>query len=141
MAGFWGGLFGKRSDSNDAASQNNGASMKSGNSRGFYLDADAAQSFGNTEFMRKPIKIKRTYAKTVGSPTEKVFIQEVSSLKANIMAETGQFGVGSTGSSSSGNTNGSKPSTTNSSSASETRRSGDSSLDMFRSMARDLKKR
>jgi hypothetical protein len=114
--------------------------MQSGNSRGFYLDADAAQSFGNTEFMRKPIKIKRTYAKTVGSPTEKVFIQEVSSLKASIVAENSQSGLETAGSSSFGSTNGSKP-TTNSNSASEARRSSDNSLDMFRSMARDLKKR
>lgn len=129
MAGFF-GLFGGRTKYVD---ESDSAPESTGKKEAFFLDPDAAQSLGDAEFMRKPIAIKRSFPKTLKGKGAEV-VQEVSSLEKRKLKENGQPEA----------TNVSTPAPSLESSPAEApksqRRSGDSNLDSFRKMARDLKK-
>ncbi|MFN5516240.1 MAG: hypothetical protein ACK5CA_16250 [Cyanobacteriota bacterium] len=129
MAGLF-GLFGRRTKYVD---ETDSATEQTEKKEAFFLDSDAAKSLGDAEFMRKPITIKRSFPKTLKGEGAEV-VQEVSSLEKRKLKENGQPEV----------TNVSMPAPTPESAAVEApktqRRSGDSNLDSFRKMARDLKK-
>jgi hypothetical protein len=128
MAGLF-GLFGNKPKYVDEVTTEDNKSTQNGGA--YYLNADDAKSFGNVEFMRKGITIKRTFPKTLkGAGGE--FIQEVSSMDAKVMGK----GIVSVASTSNGN--GSKPTATTTQAQRE-RRSADSSMDLFRQMAREMK--
>ena len=116
VLGAIGGLF--RSKSQDAqpeAPQQTGA---------YFLNADDAVSFGNIDYMRSSTSTRRTFPKAaVGD--DNAFVQSVSSMKkadmkAQAIAEAKLPSLSE------------QPKTE--------RRRADSNLDMFRNMARDLKK-
>lgn len=111
MAGFF-GLFGKK-DQPD-----------------YYLEQDDAQSLGNAEFMRRPQEVKKSFPKIAGG---KAVTPPKISPKAS-------FDTPKT----SASTNGSfSTSSFNSETSSETpseRRKADSNMDMFRDMAKNLRK-
>ncbi|MBJ7899026.1 MAG: hypothetical protein GC158_03655 [Cyanobacteria bacterium RI_101] len=128
MAGLF-GLFGGRTKYVD---ETDSPAERTEKKDAFYLDPDSAKSLGDAEFMRKPITIKRSFPKTLKGEGAEV-VQQVSSLEKRKLKENGQ------------------PETTNASISAPTpesaaeapktqRRSGDSNLDAFRKMARDLKK-
>lgn len=50
----------------------------------FFLDADAASSMGNVDFMRRPNTIRRTFPGTADSPGNKEMIAEVASMEARL---------------------------------------------------------
>ncbi len=117
--------------------------VNNGNNGGnFFLDDDDAKSLGNADYMRKPKSIRRTFPKTVNNPGLEL-IQEVSSLEVkSTMRENGrvskEFSSSTTGTkavSADESTNGNDPTPA---SESEVRRSEDSSLDMFRAMAKNI---
>lgn len=122
MAGFFG--FGGKTkyvdEPNQPAQSNEGA---------FFLNPDDAKSFGNIEFMRKTHTIKRTFPKIKNGLGAKV-IAEISSIKKALA-----------------NSNGVAPqvtpmpeSTPQKTQTNSVRRSADKNMDMFRKMARDMKK-
>ncbi|MEB3173788.1 MAG: hypothetical protein VKN60_01145 [Cyanobacteriota bacterium] len=129
MAGLF-GLFGGRTKYVD---ETDSPAERTEKKEAFFLDPDAAQSLGDAEFMRKPITIKRSFPKTLKGEGAEV-VQQVSSLEKRKLKENGQPEA----------TNVSLPAPTPESAAIEgpktQRRSGDSNLDSFRKMARDLKK-
>lgn len=96
----------------------------------FFLDADEAKTLGNIEFMRKPNIIKRSFPKIRGSQGKKV-VTEISSMEVktvNNQAITDNTVA--------------KPEVAIPVSNDEiaVRRSTDSSLDLFRQMAKNIKK-
>ncbi|WP_013321713.1 hypothetical protein [Gloeothece verrucosa] len=123
MAGFF-GIGGKTKyvDEPEQPTQSNG----NGKSGAFFLEPDDAKSLGNIEFMRKAYKIKRSFPKTLkGAGTE--VIAEISSLK-KALAKGETIAIDTTSESS------------QTSAANSARRSADDSMDMFRKMAKDIKK-
>ncbi|MEM8603581.1 MAG: hypothetical protein AAGF24_07070 [Cyanobacteria bacterium P01_H01_bin.121] len=139
MTGFIRGLFGGRNRQPAKPSQ------------AYYLDSDDAKTFGNLDYMRNPVTVRRTYAKTVSSPEEKEVILQVSSTDRKVVGETKEKSVQQNSQSNSQSTassfsatNGSFSSSSSfASSSSDTtqRRRTDSGMDMFRDMAKDIKKR
>jgi hypothetical protein len=132
MTGFIRGLFG------------GGKQPQQQSSQAFYLEPDDAKSLGNIDFMRQPKVIKRTFAKKAGETEEKEVATQVSSLNKTEVEEN--RGISTPSGSFSQPTSGfGTPSSsfgTASSFIPETRRrSGTSDMDMFRKMAKDVKKR
>jgi hypothetical protein len=122
---------------------------ENGNSKeAFFLDADDAKSLGNIDYMRTAKTIKKTFPGTAGrqgfetvevvSNQEKRRDGELPS-SAKLATSNGSFSNGnlSNGTSSNGNlSNGSEPS-----GETPNRRQSDSSMDMFRNMAKDIRKK
>ncbi|MDJ0729459.1 MAG: hypothetical protein QNJ33_05635 [Crocosphaera sp.] len=121
MAGFFGLFSGRKAKFVDEPDT---TPVQPQNKKAFFLDNDSAKTLGNTEFMRKPITIKRTFAK--GGE----LVQEISSLEKK---KAGNNNVPS----SKGTETSTYQGTT---SANTERRQADNSMDMFRDMARSLKK-
>ncbi len=107
----------------------------------FFLDRDSASSMGDVDYMRAVKKVKRTYAKTVESPEHMEQVKEISAMNSRI---SGGSNV-SSNVSSNGSTSSSEPQSTQQSSApkadeAQQRRRTDTSMDMFRTMAKDIRK-
>jgi hypothetical protein len=126
MAGLF-GLFGNKTKFVDEPDP---VTPKAEKKEAFFLEPDQAQSLGDAEFMRTPITTRRTFPKTLSGKGAAI-VQEVSSMSKKQTKE------------------GEVPSISlNTSSLPESptepvkneRRTGDDSLDMFRKMAKDLKK-
>ncbi|OKH19626.1 hypothetical protein NIES593_20755 [Hydrococcus rivularis NIES-593] len=128
MAGFF-GLFGNKAKYVDEISATDRQSTQK--SEAFFLDSDDAKSLGNVEFMRKAKVIKRTFPKTLSSQGGES-IEQISSLEKAKMMGNGSAPVAPS-------SNGTTPAT-QATQAQPERRSSDSSMDMFRKMARELKK-
>lgn len=145
MTGFIRGLFGKK-DSDKAAKKAKKDESKESvvkkvekktdrpkkESAAYYLGTDESKSYGNLEYMRSAKKTKRTFPKTLGDPEVKELVQEVSAIKRIEEGKPGQVII--------------KPVEPESTSALSSfdqvteRRKGDSSMDMFRKMAKDIRK-
>lgn len=128
MAGLF-GFFGKKQDE---TSQEAEAPKDA-----YFLDADDAKTLGNIEYMRTAKTVKRTFPKTAGNGGEFAQVKTVSA-----MGEMNGSSVNGSGTPKP-ETNGSKPveqPTAPSEEVSDRRRT-DTSMDMFRNMARDIKKR
>lgn len=113
MAGLFGGLFGKKSQD---------ATSKTGS--GFYLDGDDAKSLGDTQRFVNMEPVKKSFPKTASGETVEVSIPKAKTETMNGSSTTVSNAL------------------TGSSLSSEVleRRRADSSLDMFRNLARDIKK-
>lgn len=114
----------------------------------YYLSPDDARTYGNVEYMRSVKSIRRTFSKKkVGEDNE--MIRTISALEMQKAMQSGQAVPMQP--KSNGTTNGATNSSVNGASApapkaAETptnteRRRADGDMDMFRNMARDLKKR
>ena len=129
MAGLF-GFFGKKQDVT--------AQEVETPKEAYFLDADDAKTLGNIEYMRTPKTVKRTFPKTAGNGGEFEQVKVISAMDE-------MNGSSMNGSSSfKPETNGSMPAEQPASPSSEEvndRRRTDTSMDMFRSMARDMKKR
>ncbi len=110
MAGLF-GLFGKK----DPQDQQD-----------YYLEQDDAQSFGNAEFMRRQQQVKKTFPKISGG-------KPVTPPKISPKASFDTPKSSSSFSTAASNTEIPKGSATE-------RRKADSNMDMFRDMAKNLKK-
>jgi hypothetical protein len=112
----------------------------------FYLSDDDAKTFGDIDYMRSSKKTRRTFPKKiVGEINE--FFNEVSSTKKSDLKKQSTFDSSPFNTTPS---NGSQPGTTpppsassspSTSSNSSERRRSDPNMDMFRNMARDIKKK
>ncbi|MCU0549374.1 MAG: hypothetical protein MUC48_08505 [Leptolyngbya sp. Prado105] len=84
MTGFIRGFFSKPRSSEAPAPvekpKKEKAIRSEKESDAFFLDSDSAQTFGNLEYMRESKKIRRTFPKTLDSPAEKEFVQELSAM-------------------------------------------------------------
>jgi hypothetical protein len=124
MAGFF-GLFGNKAKYIEEVSEQDRQSAPNGEA--FYLNTDEAKSFGNLDYMKKPKTIERTFPKTLRSPGGKS-IKQISSM------EKAQLN-GNEATTAASTANDATPLTQ----AQSERRSADSSMDMFRKMAREIK--
>ncbi|MCY7272450.1 MAG: hypothetical protein LH702_01560 [Phormidesmis sp. CAN_BIN44] len=98
----------------------------------FFLDTDSASSMGDVDYMRAVKKVKRTYARTVDSPDHVEQVKEISALN-------GKISVGNNGSTAPTAASEPQPSVPQNNETQQRRRS-DSSMDMFRNMAKDIRK-
>lgn len=121
MAGFFGLFSGRKAKFVDEPDNTPAQPKKK---EAFFLDNDSAKTFGNTEFMRKPLTIRRTFA---GGGE---LVQEISSMEKK---KVGNNNIASNKSKENTTSQGTTPANTE-------RRKADSSMDMFRNMARDMKK-
>ncbi len=135
MAGLF-GFFGKKKD-NDGKDRAKPTETNGSKPEAYFLDADQAKSFGNIEYMRTAKTVRRTFPKTVGNGGTFERVQTVSTidvakaaaLKAAI--DQSKIDVPSTA----------KSGETPANSEAITRRRSDSSMDMFRKMAQDIRKK
>jgi hypothetical protein len=123
MAGFF-GLFGKKTKYVDDPTP--AAPTAKEKKEAFFLDSDSAKTLGDVEFMRKTKVIKRSFPKTLKGGGGEV-VKSISSMEV-------------------ADTNGNQPenpqpaASAANSSASSDRKRMDSSLDIFRQMAKDIRK-
>ena len=148
MTGFIRGFFGAKAKAEDStlestngASNNEaGAAIKSTasqpapTSKAFFLNDDEAKSWGNVEYMRKAMKVRRTFPKTAGGNVREI-VSEISSLENKLQLSQAQIEIANPAPAAQP-----KSAILNNDAIAE-RRSTDSSMDLFRNMARDLKKR
>jgi hypothetical protein len=126
MAGLF-GLFGKRTkyvDEVDTTPQ-----PKPEKKEAFFLEADDAKSLGDAEYMRKPLQIKRSFPKTLTSEGSEV-VKEVSAMEIKTVQDNGQPVQQPLAAST----------PTPVAPVNNERRSSDNNLDMFRQMAKEIKK-
>ncbi|AUC61708.1 hypothetical protein AA637_11360 [Cyanobacterium sp. HL-69] len=132
MAGLFGWL--KRGNNNNNTSQ--GA---------YFLDPDDAKTYGDIEYMRKTKTVRRTFPKTLGSEKGAELIQEVSSEK---MVKKTAFQNSNNFNNTQGSFNSVEQTSTESSntessfapSEPQKRRPTDTNMDMFRNMAKGIRK-
>lgn len=98
----------------------------------YFLDAPEAQTFGNLEYMQTSKKTRRTFPKTAGSAEEIEYVHEVSATGRII---PGQPQVNTTPKV---ETQPAQPASTDDTAAQ--RRKAGSDMDMFRKMAKDIRK-
>jgi hypothetical protein len=124
MTGFIKGLFRRNQDVSD----------KKG---AYYLEPDDAKTFGDIDYMRSSKTVKRTFAK--GDPR----VRQISALKDEEMKESPNGTSSSTSSSNSTFTPSSfgTPSFKPKQDDQAPRRAPDSNMDMFRNMAKEIRKR
>jgi hypothetical protein len=142
VTGFIRGLFGSKSKRD--------AEEMSQSKEAFYLPDDDAKTFGDIDYMRSSKRTRRTFPKkVVGEINE--FFNEVSSTKKVDRKDQPTFSPFNTtplndpqplnGSQPASKPSESSPSSASNSSNSSERRRSDPSMDMFRNMARDIKKK
>lgn len=137
MVGFIKNLFSSKND-------NNGEQPKRQKQKAFFLDPDEAKTYGDIDYMRKPNTVRRSFPKSVGNPEGGEQVEEVSALEKKSLSKKRPTATNN-------KTNQPSPSSTESTQESKTysskddpdiqkRRQSDSSMDMFRNMAKDIKK-
>jgi hypothetical protein len=99
----------------------------------YYLEPDDAKSYGDIEYMRSSKTVRRTFAKKRGETEEKESIRQVSAMEAVKLQENGLPAQKTAQAETF-----SQP--TVKSEPSFERRKVDTNLDMFRQMAKDMKK-
>ena len=123
----------------------------------FFLDPDDAQTMGDINYMRMAKKVRKTFPKTLKNPNGFAIERSVSSESNNNFSGVNSFQPKSTSNNnqpqSSFKTPASKPITeskfpskpkvdftSSSKSTSESKKQGDDGLDMFRNMAKNIRK-
>ncbi|MDJ0687319.1 MAG: hypothetical protein QNJ41_02305 [Xenococcaceae cyanobacterium MO_188.B32] len=117
----------------------------------FFLSPDDAQTMGDINYMRKSVRVKRTFPKTLKNKDGFAIEKEVSASDARDTSNFNRNGIfnSTTNSNSSANSQtdfkamaeeikSAQPAQTNSQ---EQRSKTDTNLDMFRNMARNIKRR
>ncbi|MBD2110661.1 MULTISPECIES: hypothetical protein [Cyanophyceae] len=100
----------------------------------YFLNEDDAKSYGNIEYMRSSKTVRRTFAKKRGETVEKESVRQISALEAKRLQEQQGLSVEKIAPSEISIQPAVKKD------ASSERRKVDTSLDMFRKMAKDMKK-
>jgi hypothetical protein len=146
MTGFLSGFFGsngKNKDEQAQAAPKKAAAQKE--SDAFFLDMTDARTLGDTEYMKASKTVRRTFPKTAGQPEEMELIQQVSAMDRIVEGKVESTMVSPIAPMTDSDA---KPAPQPTAPAAEKatepptteRRKADSSMDMFRSMARDIKK-
>ena len=109
--------------------------------RDFFLSPDDSQTMGDINYMRKSVRVRRTFPKTLKNKDGFAIEKSVSATKK----QDGSFNGNASSASSqtdframAGEINGAKPAETDNR---QQRRQTDINLDMFRNMARSMKRR
>lgn len=136
MTGFIRGLLGGKKAKNPGESDRPVGQQPTIERAGgaFFLEPDDAKSYGNIDYMRSAKTVRRTFAKKVGETEEKESIRQVSAMEAVKLQEGGKLPEITPA-----RQNVVSEPTVQKSSNSD-RRKVDTNLDMFRQMAKDIKK-
>jgi len=149
MVGFIKGFFGSKAKQQNEV-EVTPPSAKAAKAQAYFLDADSAKSLGDLDYMRTAKAVRRTFPKTLANPKGFEKISQISSIEQlESMKEVAaavapeavakiEAQIEAIQQNSSASRNGQ---TAGGQSGSGDRRSTDTSMDMFRNMARDLKKR
>ncbi|MGL5871944.1 MAG: hypothetical protein ACRC2R_06190 [Xenococcaceae cyanobacterium] len=119
----------------------------------FFLEPDDSKSFGDVNFMRKPVRVRRTFPKTIKNPNGFEVVKETSSVdqknfnnfngNSSFTNNTSFNGNGAVNGNGNGSSNGNsasfEPQSDREQNSFEPRKV-DSNLDMFRNMARNMKR-
>ncbi len=135
MVGFIKNLFGSKN--------NNGEQLPRQKQKAFFLDPDEAKTYGDIEYMRKPNTVRRSFPKSLGNPEGGEQIEEVSALEKKSLSKpkkSNQQTNNQAAASSQSMAQEGQVYSAQDDPQIEERRKSDSSLDMFRNMARDIKK-
>lgn len=127
MTGFIRELFRSKPKSENIEVQQNGAQAPKQKSDAYYLTPDDAKTFGDIDYMRMAKSVRRTFPKEKMGKNN-AFVQSVSALEK------------ATGESYTSLAQGNQSSAQTNQEVAERRRT-DTNLDMFRNMARDIRKR
>ena len=137
MTGFIKGLFGKKQQEDTQAPPMNG----SGGQGSYFLDPDDAKTFGDIDYMRTSKTVKRTFAK--GGPRVRQISattdEDVNGMSSSPMSSSNGAEAATPqprSQASSSSFSSSQPF-----SAQSQRKAADSSMDMFRNMAKEIRKR
>lgn len=136
MAGLF-GFFGKKKDNNGKEQARPTETNGSKPEVYYFLDADQAKTFGNIDYMRTSKTVKRTFPKTAGNGGTFERVQTVSAMEAAKAAalKAAMDQAGTDAAKAAANPSEIKPG------SEADRRRSDSSMDMFRNMARDMRKK
>ena len=126
MTGFIRGIFGSKQKEN-VEPQQNSTPQRNGKAEAYYLSSDDAKTYGNIEFMRQAKQTRRTFPKAKFG-TDNAFVHSLSSIEK--AKETSTFITPSA----------EAKADPNQAEANDRRRT-DTSMDMFRNMAREIRKR
>jgi hypothetical protein len=149
MTGFIRGFFGSKPQVEETSSasangatnneaSNNAARQPQPASKAFFLSDDEAKTLGNIEYMRTPSKLRRTFPKAAGVEVNEM-ISEISALEKKVQLSKAKGEIVNPAPTAS-SVSISESSNLNNEAIAERRRV-DSSMDMFRNMARNLNKR
>jgi hypothetical protein len=139
MTGFVRGLFGGKAknpgEADRRAPQAPKAKPQPQKDDGtFYLSADDAKTYGDIDYMRSTKTVRRTFAKKRGETGEKESIKQVSAMDSVRLGENGVPVPKAD------NPQPTFQPATKQDSPAFSRRNTDTNLDMFRKMAKDMKK-
>lgn len=111
------------------------------------MSEDEAKTFGNIDYMRKEVVIRRTFAKKKGQAEELESVKSISASSAKPVGEASRPGATSFGTSSfsaplSAKSTPAAPKSEEpkSTTAPAPRRAPDTSMDMFRNMAKNIRR-
>lgn len=129
MTGFIRGLFGRKNKQSSAPQpRQTGA---------FFLSEDEAKTFGDIDYMRSSKVVKRTFARKKGITEELESVRQISAMDMKSLDEKGIPQQTNVGSSAVNN----QQTQTGASDFQRRTAKTDTSMDMFRNMAKDIKKR
>lgn len=137
MVGFIKNLFGSKSEDNDSGEQ-----PKRKRQKAFYLDPDEAKTYGDIDYMRQPNQTRKSFPKTLNNPEGGEIVEEVSALDKKSLSKPNQNQKNASQQSQFTDPviDESELYSAKDDPTVQKRRESDSSLDMFRNMARDIKK-
>ena len=128
MTGFIRGLFGGNGSKKEEQQP-----LTPREKAAYFLDPDDAKSYGNIDYMRTSKTVRRTFARKKGVTEELSSIRQISALEMQKLREDGTPEVSVNGQASYG-------AVTPKEDTVAKRRQLDTSMDMFRNMAKDMKK-
>lgn len=132
--GFLSNLFGLKTKYVDEETDETKQPESNQQQKAFFLDPDQSKTLGNIEYMRTPNTVKKSFPKTKSNPKGTQFTGKASATEKMAFSNNGQAAAPTP-----------KPETKPAVEVSKqepknNNASTDSSLDMFRKMARDIKK-
>ncbi|NEO99873.1 MAG: hypothetical protein F6K58_14570 [Symploca sp. SIO2E9] len=131
--GFLSNLFGLQTKYVDEVPEDTKQPEAEQNQKAFFLEPDQAKTLGDIEYMRTPTTVKKSFPKTKSNPKGTEVIGKASATEKVIFSNNQQVAPSS------------NPETkpvveANQQEPKRPSASNDSSMDMFRKMARDIKK-
>lgn len=133
MTGFIKGLFRKKQQ---ASPQDNGSTSRQ-KPGAYYLDPDDAKTFGDIDYMRTSKTVKRTFAKGSARVRQVSAMEDIDANGSAASSASPSSSMGSVSQPPSSQPAQSTPTF----SAQAQRRSSDSNMDMFRNMAKEIRKK
>jgi len=139
MVGFIKGFFRSKAKSQESQQADTSAApAQPSKNQAYFLDADSAQTFGDVEYMRTTKAVRRTFPKTLVNPEGFERIKQTSSVEQ--LKALKEIAASNLSPEAVSKIEAAIQSDLLQQAESKKRRSADTSMDMFRNMARDLKK-